>query len=346
MRPAPQGTHAPVIALTMGEPAGIGTETTLRAWQRRGQGHPVFCLIDDAARVRRQALALGIDAAVEDVPSLAAARQVWERALPVLGHAVPVQAVPGKPDARNGAAVVDAIERAARLALAGEAVAVVTKPIHTATRYEAGFQYPGHTEFLGALAGVPAPVMMLACPGLRVVPVTVHMPLSRVSKSLDRAAIVNCGRVTDAALRRDFGIAAPRLAVAALNPHGGEDGAMGHEEQQIIAPAIGELRAAGIAVSGPAAADTLFHDKARAAYDAVLCMYHDQALIPLKTLDFRRGINITLGLPFVRTSPDHGTALDIAGRGVADADSLIAALEAAADMARRRCSAEATSAVA
>ena len=177
-------------------------------------------------------------------------------------------------------------------------------------------------------------------------PVTVHVPLGRVSHLLDREAIVHCGGVTSAALRRDFGIAAPRLAVAALNPHAGEDGAMGHEEQQIITPAIDELRAAGIAVRGPAPADTLFHDKAREAYDAVLCMYHDQALIPLKTLDFRRGINITLGLPFVRTSPDHGTALDIAGRGVADPDSLIAALEAAADMARRRCSAEATSAVA
>jgi 4-hydroxythreonine-4-phosphate dehydrogenase len=219
----------------------------------------------------------------------------------------------------------------------GGASAIVTNPIQKASLYKAGFQHPGHTEFLEFLAGQGAhAVMLLAVPGLRVVPVTVHTPLSRVPKALGTELIVRTGRITAEALRRDFGVAAPRLAVAGLNPHAGEDGAIGREEIEIIGPAIEALRHDGIAVSGPRPADTLFHREARAGYDAALCMYHDQALIPLKTINFHEGVNVTIGLPFVRTSPDHGTALDIAGSGRADPRSLIAALVLARRIARAR----------
>ena len=213
----------------------------------------------------------------------------------------------------------------------------MTNPIHKDTLYRAGFRHPGHTEYLAELAGVAtAPVMMLASPQLRVIPVTIHLPLRQAVDSLSQAAIVHAGRVCDEALRRDFAIAAPVVAVAGLNPHAGEAGSLGHEDRDIVAPAVAELRAAGIDARGPLAADTMFHPEARAGFDAALCMYHDQALIPIKTIDFHGGVNVTLGLPFVRTSPDHGTAFDIAGRGVARADSLIAALRLAAQMAARR----------
>jgi 4-hydroxythreonine-4-phosphate dehydrogenase len=222
----------------------------------------------------------------------------------------------------------------------GRAAALVTNPIHKDSLYRAGFRYPGHTEYLAALAGVTAaPVMMLVCPGLRVVPVTIHLALRQAIQDLSTAAIVHAGRITEAALRRDFGVAAPTLAIAGLNPHAGEAGGLGREEIEIIEPAIAELRAAGVDVRGPLAADTMFHAEARANYDAALCMYHDQALIPIKTIDFHGGVNTTLGLPFVRTSPDHGTAFAIAGRGVARAESLIAALRLAAEMAAKRASA-------
>ena len=219
----------------------------------------------------------------------------------------------------------------------GQAAALVTNPIHKDSLYRAGFPHPGHTEYLAELAGTgEAPIMMLACPVLRVVPVTIHLPLRRAIESLSAAAVVHAGRVTDAALRRDFGIASPVLAFAGLNPHAGEAGGLGREEIEIIEPALAELREVGIDARGPLPADTMFHAEARRSYDAALCMYHDQALIPIKTLDFYGGVNVTLGLPFVRTSPDHGTAFDIAGRGVARADSLIAALRLAAQMAARR----------
>ena len=219
----------------------------------------------------------------------------------------------------------------------GRAAALVTNPIHKGSLYRAGFRHPGHTEYLAELAGTgEAPVMMLACPALRVVPITIHLPLRRAVESLTSAAIVHAGRVTDAALRRDFGIAAPVLAFAGLNPHAGEAGGLGREEIEIVEPALAELRAAGIDARGPLPADTMFHAEARRSYDAALCMYHDQALIPIKTVDFYGGVNVTLGLPFVRTSPDHGTAFAIAGRGVARPDSLIAALRLAAEMAARR----------
>ncbi|MBM3541835.1 MAG: 4-hydroxythreonine-4-phosphate dehydrogenase PdxA, partial [Alphaproteobacteria bacterium] len=257
-------------------------------------------------------------------------------AFPVLAEPLATPAVPGTPDSRNAPAVLRAIERAVEFARAGRAGAIVTNPIHKGVLYEAGFRHPGHTEYLAALAGGVRPVMMLACRSLRVVPVTIHVPLARVAFALRTEDIVATGEIAAVALARDFGIAEPRLAVAGLNPHAGEGGHLGREEIEIIAPAVAALRAKGIRAEGPAPADTLFHDRARARADAVLCMYHDQALIPLKTIDFDGGVNVTLGLPFVRTSPDHGTAFDIAGKNLANPASLLAALELAAEMAAHR----------
>jgi 4-hydroxythreonine-4-phosphate dehydrogenase len=266
----------------------------------------------------------------------AEAPDAYERALPVLPVRLAHWVAAGQPDPANAPAVIGAIERAVALVKAGEAAAIVTLPIRKETLYDAGFRHPGHTEFLAELAGGAIPVMMLVCPGLRVVPVTIHLALREALTRITTERIVAAGRISAAGLRRDFGVAAPRLAVAGLNPHAGEGGTLGREEIEVIAPAVAQLRAEGIAVSGPSPADTLFHERARSRYDAALCMYHDQALIPLKTIDFERGVNVTLGLPFVRTSPDHGTALDIAGRGIASPESLIAALKLAAEMAERR----------
>ena len=325
------------LALTMGEPAGIGGEITLKAWRERvTSAIPPFFTIDDPARLTALARTIGIDVPAREIDDPGEAERVFPDALPVLAQVLPRPPIPGRPDPANAPAVIAAIERAVALVRSQRANAVVTNPIQKETLYDSGFAYPGHTEFLGALAHVVHPVMMLAGPELRVVPVTIHLSLADALAALSTTAIVTCGRVTAAALARDFGIGRPRLAVAALNPHAGEAGTMGYEEHDIIAPAVAALAAQGIDVSGPAPADTLFHAAARTRYDAVLCMYHDQALIPLKTLDFERGINITLGLPFVRTSPDHGTALDIAGRGIANPASLIAALTAAGAMAARR----------
>ena len=284
---------------------------------------PAFVLIGDAR--------LGTP-----VASAAEAADCFPRALPVLPVPLAAEPCPGKPDPRNAPAVIESIERATRLALAGEAGGVVTNPISKATLYGAGFAYPGHTEFLGALTGCPNPVMMLANAHLRVVPVTVHVALRRALDSLSADVITAAARITATALRDQFGVAAPRLAVAGLNPHAGEGGAMGDEEARLIAPAIEALRAEGIAASGPWPPDTMFTPAARMRYDAAICMYHDQALIPLKTLDMASGVNVTLGLPIVRTSPDHGTAFDIAGAGRADPASLIAAIRLAADLAARR----------
>lgn len=321
----------------MGEPAGIGTEVTLKAWRDRQAGTPPFFLIDDPDRVRRCTERLGWNVPVEAVDAPADSPAVFHRALPVLPHAVPVHPEPGRPSTESGASVIGAIERAVGLVIEGAASAVVTNPIHKRVLYEAGFTHPGHTEFLAALGGTgDPPVMMLACPALRVIPVTVHLPLHAVAAALTVEAIVTCGRIADRDLRRDFGIAAPRLAVTGINPHAGEEGAIGREEIDIIAPAVERLRAEGIAASGPFPADSLFHPGARANADVVLCMYHDQALIPLKTLDFWGGVNVTLGLPFVRTSPDHGTGFAIAGTGKADATSFVAALSMAAEMAAFR----------
>jgi 4-hydroxythreonine-4-phosphate dehydrogenase len=245
--------------------------------------------------------------------------------------------VPGRPDPANAAAVVQAVERAVQLVKAGAAAALVTSPIYKKVLYDAGFHFPGHTEFLAALAGEDVrPVMMLAGEGLRVVPVTIHVSLRHAIDSLRTEEIVRAAYVTEAALRHDFGIASPRLAVAGLNPHAGEEGAMGREELDIIAPAVRVLKERGIFALGPVPPDTLFRARARQGYDAAICMYHDQALIPLKALDSDGGVNVTLGLPFVRTSPDHGTAFDIAGTGHASENSMMAALKLAASIAARR----------
>jgi 4-hydroxythreonine-4-phosphate dehydrogenase len=327
----------------MGEPAGIGPEITLAAWRAVRAAGPAFFLIADPS------LLPGAPVAVIEDPAQAAA--AFAEALPVLPLALAAPAVPGRLDPRNAPAVIAAIERAVALAKAGQASGVVTNPIQKSVLTASGFPHPGHTEFLGELAGTVAPegapnrivppVMMLACPGLRVVPVTIHMALKRAAAELTTDAIVTQGRVVAAALRRDFGIAAPRLVVAGLNPHAGEDGTMGREDIEIVAPAVAALREEGIAARGPLPADTLFTPRARATYDCALCMYHDQALIPVKTLDMDGGVNVTLGLSIIRTSPDHGTALDIAGKGLADPGSLIAALRMAGEMARARAAARA-----
>jgi 4-hydroxythreonine-4-phosphate dehydrogenase len=327
---------APLL-LTMGEPAGIGGEIALKAWLRRGEGLPVFAAVDDPERLARLADALGLDAKFRAIAAPKEAAAAFSAALPVLPQTLPAPAVPGKPSAATAAAVIASIERAARFALAGEAAAIVTNPIQKKPLYDAGFAHPGHTEFLGALAELEAPpAMMLAAEELRVVPVTIHRPLAEVPKALTTAEIVRIGTIAAAALKRDFGVPHPRLAVAGLNPHAGESGSMGGEDEAVVAPAVAALRRAGIDAAGPLPADTMFHAAARARYDAALCMYHDQALIPIKTLAFDRAVNVTLGLPFIRTSPDHGTALDIAGKGVASPDSLIAALRMAAAMAACR----------
>jgi 4-hydroxythreonine-4-phosphate dehydrogenase len=328
------------LALTMGEPAGIGGEIALLAWLRRDRaGVPPFFLIDDPARLERLAAGLAWGVRLRRIDAPEEAGGAFAEALPVLALALPRPVDAGRPDAGNAPAVIEAIATGAALAASGRAGALVTNPIQKEALYAAGFRHPGHTEFLAELAGSVAPVMMLACPELRVVLVTIHQPLREALAALSVERIVAIGRIAAAGLARDFAIARPRLAVAGLNPHAGEHGTLGREEIDIIAPAVAGLRALGIDAAGPAPADTLFHAAARRRYDAALCMYHDQALIPLKTIDFAGGVNVTLGLPFIRTSPDHGTALDIAGTGKADPTSLIAALRLAGEMAARRAGA-------
>ena len=326
------------IALTMGDSAGIGPEIALKAWARRREaGVPPFVYLGDADHVDALAAALGLEVPVESVAGPAEAAEIFADSFPVLPIALPAPAVRGMPDPSNGPATIEAIDRAVELAGSGEAAAVVTNPIGKAVLYRCGFRHPGHTEYIADLCGSPSPpAMMLVCDKLRVVPVTVHIPLAEAAKALTVDAIVRCGRTAAAGLENDFGIRAPRLAVAGLNPHAGEGGHLGREEIEIVGPAIDILRRDGLRVDGPSPADTLFHDGARRNYDAALCMYHDQALIPIKTLDFFGGVNVTLGLPIVRTSPDHGTGYDIAGKGIARPDSLIAALRLAATMASTR----------
>lgn len=318
------------VALTCGEPAGIGPEITAAAWSALRAQVPMIWL-GDPAHLRDRCPDLPICVATGDDPLA-----VTEDALAVLPVPFGGTAAPGRPQPENAAGVIAAIERAVDLARHGRAGAVVTNPISKqALRDGAGFAYPGHTEFLGALAG-GTPVMMLAGPDLRVVPVTVHIALAEVPRVLTAERIVETGRITARALQRDFGIAAPRLAIAGLNPHAGEGGMMGREDAAVITPAVAQLRRDGIDATGPLPADTMFHARARATYDAALCMYHDQALIPLKTLAFDDGVNVTLGLDIIRTSPDHGTAFDIAGTGTARADSLIAAIRMAHALGQTR----------
>ena len=325
------------LVLTPGEPAGVGCELAAECWLRRGDAVPAFVLLDDPERVEARLRRIGKSVPLRTVEDPEEAVEAFGHALPVIPHAFPVGDRPGSPDPRNGPAVADAIERAVALVVAGRAAAVVTNPIQKETLYQAGFAFPGHTEFLAHLAGPGVvPVMLLASDALRVVPVTIHVPLAEVPRRLSVEAIVSVGTITAQALRNDFGIPAPRLAVAGLNPHAGEGGALGREDIDIVAPAVAALRAIGIDAVGPLPADTMFHAEARAGYDVALGMYHDQVLVPLKTLDFWGGVNVTIGLPFVRTSPDHGTALALAGTGRARPDSLLATLRLAARMAERR----------
>jgi 4-hydroxythreonine-4-phosphate dehydrogenase len=301
----------------MGEPAGIGPEVAVAAYKALGGriGERKLLLVGDPA----------VFAACGVLPA--------EAVLPVHARAV---RNPGKPDAANCEAVVAAISSAVALAMKGEAAAIVTAPINKHVLLQAGFPFPGHTDFLARLTGAPRAVMMLASEALRVVPLTVHVPLADVPALIVAETIVETAEIVLKALRREFGIARPRLAVAGLNPHAGEDGELGGEEKRIIQPAVAELQQRGHAVIGPLPSDTMFHEEARTRYDAALCMYHDQALIPLKTLSFWEGVNVTLGLPIVRTSPDHGTGFEIAGKGLADPRSMIAAIKLAAQMAEAR----------
>jgi 4-hydroxythreonine-4-phosphate dehydrogenase len=328
----------PPLALSLGEPAGIGPEIVVKAWQALRQTGPAFFVVGDALALKTA----GGGAPVQAIDDPSRAGAAFPQALPVIDIPLPGPATPGVPSPEASPLVIRWIEAATSLALRGQAGALVTAPIAKAPLYAAGFRFPGHTEFLGALAPAPpgesgrGPVMMLAAGDLRVSLVTIHEPLARVPGLLSIAAIVNAGRVTAQALARDFGLAHPRLAVAGLNPHAGEGGALGREEIEIVEPAVRALRALGVDATGPHPADSLFHAEARARYDAALCLYHDQALIPIKMLDFWGGVNLTLGLAIVRASPDHGVGFDIAGRGVARADSLIAAVRLASQIAARR----------
>ena len=327
------------LALTSGDPSGIGPELAAMAWLRRA-GAPPFFLLCDPALVASRAMAAGLDCPIIECEPSQVAEQ-FSRALPVVPLENRFEDRAGVALESNAAGVIEAIDRAVGYVRDGSAAAIVTNPIAKKNLYEAGFAHPGHTEYLGHLADRlfatrATPVMMIAGPELRTVPVTIHIPLAEVAGVLSSALIVATCRTVEAALRDDFGIAAPRLAVAGLNPHAGEGGALGSEDEAVIAPAVRTLRELGINVRGPLPADTMFHAGARAGYDAAVCMYHDQALIPAKMLGFDEAVNVTLGLPFVRTSPDHGTAFDIAGKGVARPDSLIAALRMAAEMAPHR----------
>jgi 4-hydroxythreonine-4-phosphate dehydrogenase len=322
----------PPLAMTMGDPAGIGSELALIAWMKREPGDPPFFVLAAPAHLAAVARSIGVDAPIVETEADRTA-SVFDDYLPVVPLDNPVAAEAGRPDARNAAATIESIARAVEAVRSGAAGAVVTNPIAKAVLYEAGFRFPGHTEYLGELAkawGAPAfPVMMIWSPTLAVVPVTIHVALAEAVNALSVELVVKTARVVDRELRGRFGLARPRLAFAGLNPHAGEGGAMGREEITIIAPAIEALRTEGIDAIGPLPADTMFHAKARARYDVALTMYHDQGLIPVKTLAFDEGVNVTLGLPFVRTSPDHGTAFDIAGKGLANPSSLIAALKLA-----------------
>jgi 4-hydroxythreonine-4-phosphate dehydrogenase len=333
---------APVV-VTMGDPAGIGPDIVILSWLLRDVREcPPFFAVGDAALYAKRAAAFSAKSEfnAEQIESPEDAHSVFPRALPVLPVQKPLDTVvPGKPDSAHAPAIIASIEQAAALTFPGHASAVVTAPIAKHVLLACGFSHAGHTEFLGELAGRHGfqdsfPVMLMASDRLKVVPVTVHIPLKDVPAALTKERLIRTAAVTDAGLKRYFGIAAPRLAICGLNPHAGEEGELGREEIGIIAPAIAELQACGVQACGPAPADTLFHETARQAYDAVLAMYHDQALIPFKTLAFEDGVNVTLGLPFIRTSPDHGTAFSLAGTGRANPTSFIEALRLAWRMAQ------------
>ncbi len=326
------------LALTIGEPAGIGPDIAIAAWLKRSElDLPAFYLIGDSTFIAERARTLGVSIATAYTTAENAAT-LFADALPVVTTRIAATAKPGKPDDSSAPVAIASIRHAVADVIAGRASAVVTNPIAKSVLYKAGFSHPGHTEFLAQLAAavggkVPHPVMMLWSPELAVVPVTIHLALRDAIVQLTSDLIVKTGRIVAADLKARLGIARPRLAVSGLNPHAGEDGSLGSEDQSIIAPAVATLRQDGIDVRGPLPADTMFHEGARKTYDCAICMYHDQALIPIKTIAFDDGVNVTLGLPFIRTSPDHGTAFDIAGTGRANPSSLIAALRLAARMA-------------
>ncbi len=325
----------PPLALTMGDPAGVGAEIALKAWASKAC--PPFFAIDDAERLRRVAKTIGTTLSIVEIDNPNEATSIFQDALPILHHPLNSDFEFGNPNPANSEAVIRSIQKAVDLVRKGQASGIVTNPIHKKSLYDAGFEFPGHTEFLAELAGIDTPpVMMLASPELRVVPVTIHVSIADAIASLCEEDIVTISKITAESLENDFAISAPRLAVAGLNPHAGEEGGMGTEESTIITPAIKKLIDHGIDATGPWPPDTLFHSAARETYDAVICMYHDQALIPIKTIDFDGAVNVTLGLPFVRTSPDHGTAFNIAGTGEASEKSLLAALNIAANIVRRR----------
>lgn len=334
------------LALTQGDPAGIGPELALKAWACRADWMPSadtdrapFVLIADPGLMKRLASELRLPVTIREVSDPQDAVSVGD-SLPIIPTGHPVNVEAGKPNSATAAGTIASIDIAARLVHEGQASAIVTNPIAKSVLYAAGFEHPGHTEYLAELArrvwGVETrPVMMLWSELLAVVPVTIHVPLRRVPDLLTTELIVETARIVAREMTTRFGLARPRLALSGLNPHAGEGGALGIEDDAVIRPAVEQLRAEGFAVVGPLPADTMFHSRARAAYDVALCMYHDQALIPIKALAFDEGVNVTLGLPFIRTSPDHGTAFDIAGRGIARPDSLIAALRLADRLAMR-----------
>jgi 4-hydroxythreonine-4-phosphate dehydrogenase len=328
------------LALSLGDPAGIGPEITVKAWQALRETGPAFMVVGDAQMVA--AASIAGSTIVRRVTGLDDSTKVFADAIPVLDIPLQGPVVSGKASKEHASAIVRWIENAVGLALSGQVAGVVTCPIAKAPLYDAGFKFPGHTEFLADLTaqagvdGARGPVMMLTAGGLRTVLATIHIPYAEVPTQLSIEKIVTTGLVTAQALRRDFGVERPRLALASLNPHAGEAGALGREELEIVGPAARALRDLGVDCTDPRPADTLFHAEARATYDAALCLYHDQALIPVKMLDFWGGVNVTLGLPIVRTSPDHGVGYAIAGRGLARPDSLIAAIRMAAEIAARR----------
>jgi 4-hydroxythreonine-4-phosphate dehydrogenase len=324
--------------VSLGDPAGVGPELICQAWEQRGESRlPPFFAVGGAGLLQAAAQARGLDIAIVKIADAAAAASVFTRALPVLGD-LDAPYLPGEPDAEGARLALASLEQAAALAVAGRASGLVTGSIAKARLAEVGFAFPGQTEFVANACGAAAEdaVMLLAGPSLRTVPITVHCALAEVPIRLSTELICRRARIVAAGMRRDFGIAAPRLAIAALNPHAGENGRMGDEEQTIITPAIETLRAEGIDASGPHPADSLFAPRARATYDVAIAMYHDQALVPLKALDFDVGVNMTLGLPVVRTSPDHGTAFAIAGKRLADAGATVAAIRMAGEAAARR----------
>lgn len=323
--------NAKPIVLTLGEPAGIGGEIALKAWKIL-RGEVPFFLLADTKHMASLSRKFNIPIATIDNTF-----QLTPDALSIMNHNLPAETVAGTPDRRNAGKVVEMIERAVDLVQTSQACAITTNPIHKkALKDGADFPFPGHTEFLAHLGGVNRPVMMLSAPELKVVPVTIHIAINAVSAALTPTLLIETIRVIHASLISDFGIKAPRIAVAGLNPHAGEGGVMGNEERDIIEPILASLRSEGMNLFGPMSADTMFHAAARETYDLAVCMYHDQALIPIKTLNFSKGVNVTLGLPFVRTSPDHGTAFDIAGQGLADPSSLVEALRTAWEIAGNR----------